>query len=50
VQIVIEGSEGLNDGVYGSYAALEGDILRITIDPERDPAESAYPITVGTFA
>lgn len=50
MNIVIEGHEGLAHGVYGSVARLDGVTLRIVIDPERSPAESAYPITIGTFA
>lgn len=50
MNIVIKGHEGLPHGCYGSYARLEGTTLEITIDPDRSPAESAYPITIGTFA
>lgn len=49
MQIRIEGTEGLPHGHYGSYARLEGCTLVITVDPAREPHESAYPITVGTF-
>lgn len=50
MNIYIEGTTDLADGHYGSWSVVspDGD-LYITVEPDRDPAESAYPVTVGTF-
>ena len=49
MNIMIEGTEGLPAGDYGSrsYIDPQKGVLHIVVDPEVHPAESSYPVTIG---
>jgi hypothetical protein len=50
MNIMIEGTEGLPAGDYGSrsYVDAQKGVLHIVVDTEVHPAESSYPVTVGS--